>query len=436
VAFCIHCGANNQPDAVFCLSCGRTLYQTPQKGGLARIRDLPGHWLIIFGFISIAIVALILVFSVKDSGNPNRSVSSPLKEGPKTNAPLGEAVLTVIGVNSTGSPASQGSGFILSSDGLAGSNYHVLKGVAQATAECCNGRIFEIRSIEGADLAKDLVVFQLYERGNSEKPQDLPHVTLGSSTDLAVGEKVIAIGSPQGLENTVSDGILSAIREYDSVRYLQITAPISPGSSGGPVLNASGHMVGVATFQFERGQNLNFAVAAEHLRPLLGQHFQISLVEFQSIVKQAQHTKHSTGTAEAVDAPSQDPRPTTPPMTGQFGGIVHNQSVNVSAEFGIVVQDADGVLSGCMGLKQPLFGSGPLVGFIAGSEVSFIVRSAIGKITFVGQRREGSVNGTYIVEHESSPSEEGTFTLRRVKSDGPGTNLDMAKCPTDAEMNQ
>lgn len=128
----------------------------------------------------------------------------------------------------------------------------------------------------------------------------MPHVTLGSSLDLAVGERVIAIGSPQGLENSVSDGILSAIREVDSVRYLQITAPISPGSSGGPVLNSTGQMIGVATFQFKKGQNLNFAVAADHIKPLLDQHFQLSLGEFQSIVAHAQRGQRKDATSEAA----------------------------------------------------------------------------------------------------------------------------------------
>jgi hypothetical protein len=102
------------------------------------------------------------------------------------------------------------------------------------------------------------------------------------------------------LENSVSDGILSAIREVDSVRYLQITAPISPGSSGGPVLDSAGQMIGVATFQFKKGQNLNFAVAADHIKPLLDQHFQLSLNEFQSIVGHAQPGQRKDATSEAA----------------------------------------------------------------------------------------------------------------------------------------
>ena len=90
------------------------------------------------------------------------------------------------------------------------------------------------------------------------------------------------------------------MREYDSVRYLQITAPLSPGSSGGPVFNSDGQMIGIATFQFERGQNLNFAVAADYVIPLIDQHFQVSLREFQTIVRQAQ--RHEDGAANTPSA--------------------------------------------------------------------------------------------------------------------------------------
>jgi S1-C subfamily serine protease len=437
MAFCINCGAQNKSDAIFCLSCGQVLYHDtkiaapPKKQLWQRYRLLFGTLLCMTGIV------LIVLLSVSKSGYSGQSNGNTAKE-PAARTPLvGAAVLTIVASNRAGTTVSQGSGFILTSDGLAGSNYHVIKGSVQAMAECCNGRVFEIRSIEGADLERDLVVFQLFERGSTDKPRDLPYVTLGSSKDLAVGDKVIAIGTPQGLENTISDGILSAVRDYKSVRYLQITAPISPGSSGGPVLSENGKMVGIATFQFEKGQNLNFAVAAEHIRPLIGQHFGASLAEFQSVVASTQHSKARVGTPanNSADAGSKQPVAVRP-LTGQFGGIVHNQSANVSAEIGVLVRDDDGILSGCMGVEAPLFGSGPLTGFIDGDDVSFVVTSSIGKITFSGRRSDRSVTGTYLVEHENRPNEEGSFTLDKAKSEGPSKDFDTANCPTDAEIHK
>ncbi|MCL5287356.1 MAG: S1C family serine protease [Acidobacteria bacterium] len=344
-------------------------------------------------------------------------------------------MLTVVGVNSQGSVISQGSGFILTSDGLAGTNYHVLKGVSHAVVECCNGRTFDLGSIEGADLARDLIVFQVYVPGTKQKPRDLPHVNLASSTKLSVGERIIAVGSPEGLTNTVTDGILSAIRESDSVRYLQITAPISPGSSGGPVLNAAGEMVGVATFQVEKGQNLNFAVAADHIRPLVEQHFQLSLPEFQRIVRQLQREQRGS-TSRSLEIPSDDEERNFGPITGQFGGIVHNKSANLSAEFALLIRDDHGVLSGCFLVAQPLFGSGPLSGFTVDSDISFDVTSAIGTISFTGKMLGPAINGEYTVERAGGGTEEGTFTVRKLSSAGPRRNFDPTKCPTDAEVNQ
>jgi len=278
-------------------------------------------------------------------------------------------------------------------------------------------------------------VFQLSERGSAYKPQGLPHVTLGSSRDLAVGDKVVAIGSPQGLENTVSDGILSAVREYKSTRYLQITAPVSAGSSGGPVLNAIGKTVGIATFQFEEGQNLNFAVAVEHLVPLMEQHFEVSVADFNSIIRRARRQERKVSPAESSDtAPRNLPQPVEG-LTGQFAGVVHNRSIGLSAEFGLLVLEDQGTLSGCMLVLQPLFGSGPLAGFSLDSEVTFVVTSAIGNITFTGHSKNRSLTGTYTVQREGVPDQDGTFTLRRISSEGPPNGFDTARCPTDAEVN-
>ena len=234
MAFCIQCGTQNETEGIFArhaVKCSTMHPTPPPRAGTVRRK-----WLIItsvlFG-LAILIVALLIPKSEKIS--PTVEVA---RGSPSSTDLLDAPVLTIVASDRRGIAMSQGSGFIITSDGLAGTNYHVIKGAAQAVAQCCNGRVFEIRSIEGADLERDLVLFQLYEQGSSQKPQNLPHVTLGSSKDVTVGQKVIAIGSPQGLENTVSDGILSAVRDYKSIRYLQITAPISPGSSGGPVTRA------------------------------------------------------------------------------------------------------------------------------------------------------------------------------------------------------
>jgi S1-C subfamily serine protease len=84
-----------------------------------------------------------------------------------------------------------------------------------------------------------------------------------------VGDQVYVVGNPEGLEGTFSQGIVSGIRTFDSDSILQITAPISPGSSGGPVLDSVGNVIGIAVATFKSGQNLNFAVPVSYLKSLL-----------------------------------------------------------------------------------------------------------------------------------------------------------------------
>jgi len=94
-------------------------------------------------------------------------------------------------------------------------------------------------------------------------------LSIGNSDAVQVGDSVYAVGNPEGLEGTFSQGIVSGIRESGGDRLLQITAPISPGSSGGPVLNEKGEVIGVSVATFRDGQNLNFAVPSAQLKELL-----------------------------------------------------------------------------------------------------------------------------------------------------------------------
>ena len=79
----------------------------------------------------------------------------------------------------------------------------------------------------------------------------------------------MTIGSPRGLMNTVSDGIVSGIRQFDTTSYLQISAPISPGNSGGALLNMKGELLGLTTFKVTESENLNFAISADEVKALI-----------------------------------------------------------------------------------------------------------------------------------------------------------------------
>ena len=149
----------------------------------------------------------------------------------------------------------QGTGFFIDNQGHLITNYHVLENAYHAEVKAYNGKTYSIESIIGESKTLDLIEVLV---NIPEKPvQWLKVVKILPN----VAERILVVGSPMGLEQTLSEGIISAVREKANIgKILQISAPVSPGSSGSPVVNMQGEVIGVATFQFVKGQNLNFAV--------------------------------------------------------------------------------------------------------------------------------------------------------------------------------
>ncbi len=175
---------------------------------------------------------------------------------------FGSTVLLVM-EDASGQPFSLGSGFFVR-DGQIASNLHVVEGGARGYAKLVVQKAkYAIEGITAVDPKRDLVVLKISAAGP-------PILALGDSDAVQVGESVYAVGNPQGLEGTFSQGIVSSIREVGTDKLLQITAPISPGSSGGPVLNTKGEVIGVSVATFRGGQNLNFAIPSSYLKALLG----------------------------------------------------------------------------------------------------------------------------------------------------------------------
>jgi len=172
------------------------------------------------------------------------------------------AVVQVVTYDAAHKSLRRGSGFIVTSEGLVVTSHHVLRGARSAEVIRSDGEVFEVISISAEDLRHDLAVLRVAGFG-------LPTVPLGDVREIDLGEPVTVIGSPLGLSNTVSDGIVSAKRDMDGSRIIQITAPISTGSSGGPVFDSRGRVIGVLAGYYPRGQNVNFAVPIEYARGLL-----------------------------------------------------------------------------------------------------------------------------------------------------------------------
>jgi serine protease Do len=161
-------------------------------------------------------------------------------------------------------PDRVGTGFVIDKSGLIATNLHVVFNSDDIKVILLDGAKYPAVRIVAFDPQHDLAVLDI------DPPKAIPALKLGDSSALAPGDFVLAIGNPLGvLDYTVSDGLLSAVRQFGpDVELLQITAPISQGSSGGPLFNNYGEVIGVVNAYLGGGQNLNFAIPAKYLRQL------------------------------------------------------------------------------------------------------------------------------------------------------------------------
>src|SRR6266481_2434472 len=192
--------------------------------------------------------------------------SAPTKAAPPRNFRdlvniLGEAVLQVR------TPSGLGSGFILNEDGFLMTNFHVIEGETQISVEVYHQtggqlvrKTYKQVRIIAVNKFGDMALLKIDDK---DAPK-FEYVLLGSADALAVGEGVFAVGSPLGLERTVTEGILSTKnRQMAGELYLQTTAQINPGNSGGPLFNLRGEVVGVTTMKITFGEGLGFAIPVE-----------------------------------------------------------------------------------------------------------------------------------------------------------------------------
>jgi serine protease Do len=191
---------------------------------------------------------------------PARDVSALVKQ-------IGEAVVQVR------TPEGLGSGFLINADGYLITNFHVIEGETEISVEVYrqqNGQLnretYKQVRIVAINKFHDLALLKIDDK-NAPKFKFAP---LGSSDALSVGDSVFAIGSPLGLERTVTSGILSTkTRQMEGELYLQTTAQINPGNSGGPLFNLAGEVVGVTNMKITFGEGLGFAIPVELVKSFL-----------------------------------------------------------------------------------------------------------------------------------------------------------------------
>ena len=224
-------------------------------------------------FITAMVMGGIFLLQACSSGPKHPSpMPWPLKE---LVASIKASVVTVVNYDLDDTVSSIGSGFFISEEGILLTNYHVLEGAYRAAIRMPDGSQHPVEAVVAKSPLVDLIKVRVAVPDSRIRPIAL------ATEPPAVADRVFVVGSPMGLEQTVSEGIISAIRELPAGgNVLQVTAPISQGSSGGPVLNHSGEAVGVVTFQASRGQNLNFAISADALDGLSEEGPGISIAEW------------------------------------------------------------------------------------------------------------------------------------------------------------
>lgn len=203
------------------------------------------------------------------------------------------SVVMLVMEDENGQPLSLGSGFFVKEHIIA-TNLHVIKNAEKGYAKLIGKKPkYSITGFVAVDVKTDLALLEI--EGVKSSP-----LSIGDSKKMEVGDEVYAVGNPEGLEGTFSQGIVSGIRQLESFELLQITAPISPGSSGGPVLNNRAEVVGVAVATFKEGQNLNFAIPSISLFHLIQN---ISSVKHLSMLP---HSPSSNSSNMEIGASSTD----------------------------------------------------------------------------------------------------------------------------------
>ena len=174
-----------------------------------------------------------------------------------------DATVLLVMIDANGEVSSGGSGFFVHPN-LIATNFHVIDGAEVGKAKPVGlETVYPIERVCAVDEKHDLAILQV----SAPKVEPLP---FGDSESVKVGAKVFVTGNPLVVfEGTFSDGLISAIREIDGQKLFQVTAPISEGNSGGPVLNARGEVIGVSIGTIPAGQNLNFAIPSIYLKALV-----------------------------------------------------------------------------------------------------------------------------------------------------------------------
>jgi len=203
-----------------------------------------------------------------------------ITQGKEPSAIFEEAspAVVVINVLKSSNTLSQGSGFVVTGEGAILTNFHLLSGgrIKDVQVKLKDGKVFPVKEIIAVNRNRDVCVIKI-------EANKLPVFSLGDSDSLVPGQKVLVIGSPEGYDYTISDGLFSQIRRMYDMNFLQFSAPVSGGSSGGPLLDMEGKVVGIVSGGDSDGQNINMAIPINEVKELIQTNFRVNNPEFDKL---------------------------------------------------------------------------------------------------------------------------------------------------------
>lgn len=313
----------------------------------------------------------------------------------------GQSICLIATQDEKGNLTGLGSGFVCANNRVA-TNFHVIQGATKIFIKFKGGGAYVAEQLSGFDTLNDLAILRLGQLWKTP-------LKLGNSDNIQPGERVVVISNPQGLENTVSDGLVSGFRELLAEQtWIQISAPISPGSSGGPVFNDRGEVIGVAAAELTSGQNLNFAIPVNFLKTLLENDQVISLKHLPRLGPQPEaHAPAAAPTNDFV-------------LDGAWEATFSDSAGSGKLYFNLI-QNSKGEVAGTYTASTG--GGGTISGQIAKGALAFeLTQNTAGcpgiykaKVESVGD----AMSGNYYGQDCNGPHQNGNLTMSRAVAGAP-----------------
>ncbi len=323
------------------------------------------------------------------------SAQAPPRTGELTTSAIARratpATVTIIALGRNRDTLALGSGFLVRSNGVVLTNWHVIRDAYSAVVVLSDGTQVEPVLFVAADRSADIAVLRI---------PGAHHATIQIEPAVPqIGSRVVIVSSPLGLSTTVSEGIVSARRVLSDREFIQVTAPISPGSSGAPILNSHGAAFAIASATIEAGQALNFGVPIRSAEPLLA--------AVAIVVPLSEVTDWRSADGKAL--------PVTNAVSVYEGSVANNTLPEWPASLRIEITGWDPSPHGYLTVGSPLGGSGPVtVGWVGDSVMMITISETADTILWLGGYRREALSGPYRIIGGPWSGQSGTWaaTLR------------------------